>query len=143
MLKRIRLIPIDGMTPFQPDSLFLGAHGVVPVKRHDDSAEDHLPRFSTPIRNFANGRQPVKLDFASKGLTQVEFKQAGPDEGPEARLQGTAMYTPTPGWPLYTAAHSMQGNFDGVQFPVKVNFRVALTNFPEGTYGRRSLARHR
>lgn len=124
------------MAPFKPDSAFPRVHGVGRKSRDDDLPQGIVPRISTPTRSGfgGNGRHTVKLDFASKGLTQVEFKQIGKDEGPEARLQGTAMYSPTPGWPLYTAGRSMQDNGEGLKYPVKVNFRVALTNFPEGQY---------
>ena len=122
------------MSPFKPDSVLPRVHGGGPISRDDDPPQGIVPRISTPTRSGfgGNGRHTVKLDFASKGLTQVEFKQMGKDEGPEARLQGMAMYTPVPGWPLYTADRSMQENGEGLEFPVKVNFRVALTNFPEG-----------
>lgn len=127
-------IDIPSMPPFKPDSMFPGVHGGGPTSTDDDCPQEIVPRVSTPTRRAfgGNGRQTVKLDFATKGLTQVELKQMGQDEGPEARLQGTAMYTPAPGWPLYTADRNMQENGEGLQFPVKVNFRVALTNFPEG-----------
>lgn len=54
----------------------------------------------------------------------------GKDEGPEARLQGTALYTPTPGWPTGNEKYGL--TVQGLEFPVKVNFRIAMTSFPEG-----------
>jgi hypothetical protein len=119
----------------------LDGQGAGPSTRHSTPTDGPVPRLSTPNRNaFANGRQGVKLDFASKGLTQVEYKQVGKDEGPEARLQGTAMYSPTPGWPLNTANHRMEDVAGEIEFPVKVNFRVALTSLPEGEF--RCASRH-
>lgn len=76
-------------------------------------------------------RQTVALDFGSKGLTDVEFKDIGEDEGPEARLHGTALYSPVPGWPTGYGQHDAQ-DIEGVVYPVRVNFRIALTNKPGG-----------
>lgn len=121
------------MPKHKPDPLILDGQIAGPSTRRNLSKDG--PRFPTPLRNtFTNGRPGVKLDFASKGLTQVELKEVGKDEGPEARLHGTAMYSPTPGWPLNTANHSMEDAFGTVEFPVKVNFRVALTSLPEGEF---------
>lgn len=77
------------------------------------------------------GRQTVALDFASKGLTEVQFKENGEDEGSEARLHGTALYSPAPGWPL-GYGDRRPTDLEDVTYPIRVNFRIALTNTPEG-----------
>ncbi|KAJ9105540.1 hypothetical protein QFC19_003522 [Naganishia cerealis] len=75
-------------------------------------------------------RMAANLDFASKGLTQVNLGNNGDDEGEEARIHGTAIYSPTPGWPL---GYGKQKAIDmtDIEFPVKVNFRIALREYPE------------
>ncbi|KAJ9096765.1 hypothetical protein QFC21_005035 [Naganishia friedmannii] len=83
-----------------------------------------------PLSSPEDNRMAAKLDFASKGLTQVKFERAGEDEGQEARLHGTAMYSPTPGWPLGYGNRKASSMAD-IEFPVKVNFRVALREFSD------------
>ena len=73
----------------------------------------------------------IKLDFGSKGLTQVEFADNGDDEGTEARLHGTALYTPVSGWPTGYGQYAAE-DLEGVTYPVRVNFRIALTDAPQG-----------
>lgn len=73
----------------------------------------------------------AKLDFASKGLTQVSLERAGEDEGQEARLHGIAIYSPVPGW-LLGYGNQKAGSMTDIEFPVKVNFRVAIREFPDG-----------
>lgn len=72
----------------------------------------------------------AKLDFASKGLTEVSVEGAGDDEGQEARLHGTAMYSPASGWPLGYGSRKASSMAD-IEFPTKVHFRIALRDFPE------------
>ncbi|KAJ9113617.1 hypothetical protein QFC22_005925 [Naganishia vaughanmartiniae] len=86
---------------------------------------------SIPVDPFSSpddGRMAAKLDFASKGLTQVNFERAAEDEGQEARLHGTAMYSPVPGWPLGYGNLKPSGMAD-IEFPVKVHWHLLDNGF--------------
>lgn len=99
----------------------------------DNAAADGKAGSSPAIvhRMLRGGSRTIKLDFASKGLTEVKFEENGDDEGPEARVHGTALYSPAPGWPTGYGQYR-PNDLKGVTYPVKVNFRIALTNTPEG-----------
>lgn len=82
-------------------------------------------------RKVRGGTRTIQLDFGSKGLTEVELKENAYHEGSEARLHGTALYTPVQGWPTGYGQYRAE-DLEGVTYPAKVNFRIALTNTPEG-----------